>query len=310
MPLPSDSNDTWRIGGTVLRVCWRGDLARFRREAAVAAALPPGFPYPEVLDAGSDGELAWQLTRAVEGVPLVEVWHTLTAARRRAAVHRLGAALALLHEHRFPAQVVELLTAPRRLDGITDVIGADIVPLPLDRALRLLDAARGIDGVPAALLDRVAERLHGLTRTDPLSAPPAGSAPAGIGCLHGDAHPGNALWHEDEVVALLDLEWVRFGPADLELEPYLRDNLGTPAWRTADTREVLRLLAESHPAAFAPPDLVDRLSLYRLVAAVRSLVIAGRTADADPRPLPLAPLSRAADGDAHIRRLLPDGGRR
>ena len=44
--LASDSNDTWRIGSVVLRICWRGDRDRFAREAAVTAALPPGVPYP------------------------------------------------------------------------------------------------------------------------------------------------------------------------------------------------------------------------------------------------------------------------
>jgi hypothetical protein len=37
-----DSNDVWRIGPVVLRICWRGDRNRFAREAAVTAVLPPG----------------------------------------------------------------------------------------------------------------------------------------------------------------------------------------------------------------------------------------------------------------------------
>ncbi len=29
--LPSDSNDAWKVGGFVLRVCWRGDRHRLER---------------------------------------------------------------------------------------------------------------------------------------------------------------------------------------------------------------------------------------------------------------------------------------
>src|ERR1035441_8815909 len=63
VPIASDSNDVWRIGAVVLRICWRGDRDRFAREAAVTAALPPGIPYPEIVDAGRNDELAWQVTR-------------------------------------------------------------------------------------------------------------------------------------------------------------------------------------------------------------------------------------------------------
>src|ERR1017187_5342340 len=63
VPIASDSNDVWRIGAVVLRICWRGDRDRFAREAAVTAALPPSMPYPEIVDAGRNDELAWQVTR-------------------------------------------------------------------------------------------------------------------------------------------------------------------------------------------------------------------------------------------------------
>jgi hypothetical protein len=88
--LPSDSNDAWRIGDVVLRVCWRGDRDRFAREAAVTAMLPPEVCGPRLLDAGRVGDLAWQITRAVAGQPLNRAWHTLTMSRRRDAVRQLG----------------------------------------------------------------------------------------------------------------------------------------------------------------------------------------------------------------------------
>jgi hypothetical protein len=88
--LASDSNDTWRIGSVVLRICWRGDRDRFAREAAVTAALPPSVPYPEVLATGRDERLAWQVTRALDGVSLAQVLPELSTAEKRTAFRQTG----------------------------------------------------------------------------------------------------------------------------------------------------------------------------------------------------------------------------
>jgi aminoglycoside phosphotransferase (APT) family kinase protein len=279
--LPSDSNDVWRIGPVVLRVCWRGDPGRFAREAAVTRALPPEFPYPEVLHTGADGDLVWQATRHVDGTPLSTLWPCLSGAERRDAVHQIGEALAALHAHRFPDDVVAAL-APRPGDSSTAaLIGGDIVPLPVRRAALLLEAAREEGRVDGALLDKAAARLRELADADPLSgdaAPLCGAdallaeRPVGTAVVvHGDAHLGNALWHDGQLTALLDFEWVRLGPPDLEIEPYLRAD--ATGLSDLERRQVLGWLAESYPAMFDRPDLARRLRLYQLATAVRDLFL-------------------------------------
>ncbi len=42
--------------------------------------------------------------------------------------------------------------------------------------------------------------------------------------VRGDAHLANVLWHQGRLVALLDLEWARLGPPDLEFEAISRDD--------------------------------------------------------------------------------------
>lgn len=44
--LPSASNDAWRIGDQIVRVCWRGDIERLVREDALRAALPRSSAAP------------------------------------------------------------------------------------------------------------------------------------------------------------------------------------------------------------------------------------------------------------------------
>ena len=289
---PSDSNDVWRIEPGVLRVCWRGDRERFAREAAVTRALPAGVPYPEVLEAGSDGDLAWQLTRFVEGVPLARLWPGLSQAERRDAGHQLGQALAALHAHRFPADVVAELAAPRPAGDPFAIIGADITPLPLQRAESLLVAAKHEGLADSALIDHVAARFRELADADL----PAGA----VTCVHGDAHLGNALWKDGRLTALLDFEWVRLGPPDLELEPYLRED--TAGLTDIELPEVLGWLAESYPAMFAGPNLVRRLWLYQLASAVRELflVVPGK-------PCTEVALRRIAESPDQLRLLLGAG---
>jgi aminoglycoside phosphotransferase (APT) family kinase protein len=315
--LPSDSNDAWRIGPAVLRVCWRGDRGRFAREAAVTRALPAGVPYPEVLDTGSDGDLAWQVTRIVEGVPLATLWCGLSRAERRDAVHQIGQALAALHAHRFPADVVAALAVPRPVGDTSPsaLVGADITTLPLRRAESLLAAARHEGRADRALIDDVAARFRELADADPLGDAPlaeggplAAALPAAAGppvsavtCVHGDAHLANALWKDGRLTALLDFEWVRLGPPDLEIEPYLRAD--ATGLTDTERRETLGWLAESYPAMFAVPDLVRRLWLYQLASAVRELFLDR------PRQPPDSgaqrQLRRIVKSPDHLLRILP-----
>lgn len=304
VPLASDSNDVWRIGSVVVRICWRGDRDRFAREAAVTAALPAGVPYPEVLGTGSDDDLSWQVTRAVTGVPLASEWPRLSDRQRRDAIHQLGRALAALHAHRFPSEVTTTLATPRpRDDTPSALIGADISPLPLPRALRMAEHVRVLPCVDPALIDDVEARLHDLAGSDPFATAPATT----LTCVHGDAHPANVLWRDGRVAALLDFEWVRLGPPDLEIEPYLRADMGITAATDAERRRILGWLAESHPAAFAAPDLIARLWLYQLAFTLRQLLIhhPDRPGTGLPHDHPLAVLRRIVTGPDHLHQLLP-----
>ena len=61
------SNDTWLIGGSVLRVCWRGDRERPVREAMLLESLPAAVPHATVLAAGHADDLTWMALRRLPG---------------------------------------------------------------------------------------------------------------------------------------------------------------------------------------------------------------------------------------------------
>jgi hypothetical protein len=231
----------------------------------------------------------------VAGVPLADAWRGLSATDRLDAVRQIGTALATLHAHQFPAAVTTALGVPRPADGapLADLLGADLNPLPATRAWALVEHARRRPGLDPVLVDAVERRLRELAPIDPLDRPAA----PGYGCVHGDAHPRNALWRDGRVVALLDFEWVRLGPADLELEPYLRPDLGGVEPDPDERRAILGALAQGHPAAFAAADLVRRVWLYQLGYWLRQLLLYPQFSHER--------LRRYVAGPEHVRRLLP-----
>jgi hypothetical protein len=89
-----------------------------------------------------------------------------------------------------PVEVRALLAAPRPGPdpAPSDVVGADINPLPYRRLVRLLDPARTLPGGDPDLIDALADRLDALARHDPFS-----TGVERYGCVHGDAHLENAL---------------------------------------------------------------------------------------------------------------------
>ncbi|MGW0516022.1 aminoglycoside phosphotransferase family protein [Crossiella sp. NPDC003009] len=271
----SHSNDTWavqdeRLGAVVLRVSWRGDTARIGREVAVAAQLPAEVRYPEVLGHGVTGELAYSLTRLTPGRPLDECWPYLPVGQRRAAVSQLATMLRALHQWTTPPELTGLLLARpyQPPDRVTALLGADLTPLPADRAVELAQHAADQPGQDPGLLRAAAELLIQLAPADR-----SADDPAAHGLIHGDLQLGNLLWSEQGELTVLDFEWTRFGPPLLDLQR-LCDHADTDALTGVDTHPtVLRWLEPDYPAAFTGPHPATRLRLYGLAYTVRDLLV-------------------------------------
>lgn len=257
-PVESYSNDVWEGHGRYLRVCWRGDRRRLEKEALVLAHLPAGVPTPEVADAGGDDELTWMVTGTVAGENLEARWASLSDHERRTAVHACATAVRALHAWDPPAVVVESLTTSTSDDADT-IAGSDLLPLPMHRAHRLAEAAaeRGI--VDAALAQDLRDRLDELGTFDPF----AGGEPLVV--IHGDLSIGNVLWSaDDDLAAVLDFEWARLGPPDLELLSFCAASTPVEAWTV-----------EAYPEAFTHPHLRQRLWLYELTYTLRQRILWG-----------------------------------
>ncbi|HEX3779094.1 MAG TPA: aminoglycoside phosphotransferase family protein [Pseudonocardiaceae bacterium] len=264
--LAGASNDTWLIGGKVLRVCWRGDLDRMRREAELAAALPPETGCPRPIEVGRDERFSWMLVPRVRGATLSEIWPTTPQPLLRDYVAQLANLLDTIHAWQPPEHIRAMITAaaPTETDDALAITGKQLIPSTLWQQLRLVDYARSLPFADAGLLAAIADRLIEL---DSRQASEPAAEPR---FLHCDATPGNVLVHEGRITALLDYEWACFGP--LDLEPVLP--MFWVRCQPADARagRLIDWLRVDCPALFAAPDLAERHWRSLAAFALRCLV--------------------------------------
>jgi scyllo-inosamine 4-kinase len=270
------SNDVWVNEELALRVCWQGDRERHLREHELLAALPDSVPHASVVASGRIANLAWMLLRRIPGERLDLVWSTLSMEARRDAVEALGHVLRNLHEWAPPLDIrKKLLQSTQTVPGSREaVVGSTIVPLPLERVGVLLDCFAGTPGMSKELLRRVRRRIDSLGSVVVAAEFRDGHV------VHGDAHFANALWFEGRLVALLDFEWARIGPSDLELEAACRDDPNIEGAtdlgpiRDSDV-PMLVWLRVGYPELFGGENLTERLWLYDLCYQVRRLSLTG-----------------------------------
>lgn len=278
-PIESYSNDIWILdlpsGSAILRIGWLGDVTRLGREVAVIRHLPAEYPYPRLLDSGDtslDGvPLTWMLTRRLPERSLDESWPSLTAGQRDTAIDGLAAALGILHAHVPPAEVADAVCARptldlTRVDGIT---GPDVNPLPPSRLAALLPYARATPFVDSGLIDATEDLVDELADLAPSLDDPV----TGV-LVHGDVHLWNILATDDgHLTALLDLEWVRFGPRWLELER-LAQQADENVRGGGDTyRPIIERLLRVYPEIADVDRLGDRMRLVSIGHALRHLVV-------------------------------------
>jgi aminoglycoside phosphotransferase (APT) family kinase protein len=268
------SNDTWLIDDAVLRVCWRGDRDRLDRERQLLAALPSSLPHASVLSSGTWGDGTWILLRRIQGGRLDLVWPTLSLDQQRRAARRMGELLRSLHHWAPPLEILALLSSSTSITNKSpaEVAGSMLVPWPQDRLSPLLEWSEALLGGHANLHRALCRRSEELGPVAP-DAEFEGST-----VVHGDAHAANVLCDGGELVALLDYEWARLGPADLELEATCRDDPEIEAG--IDERGVLatevfalKWMRDSYPELFKREHLTERLWLYQLCFELRSLCV-------------------------------------
>ncbi|MCU0310194.1 MAG: aminoglycoside phosphotransferase family protein [Acidimicrobiales bacterium] len=293
----SVTNEVWLTDDYAIRVN-RKPNQRLRREAFLGPLLPPAVHYPEVVGYGGQLGADWLIVRRRPGEVLARCWPSMSTGERRSATRQLATILRNLHAVERPVDLPAIDAAPQLLAdhefGVTRP---------------LLDALEGLRGVPFVETDLVEEALTIVRDTA------ACLEPFDTGHLvHGDVTFENVLWDGTAISALLDFEWARGGPADLDLDVLLRF-CAYPFLHVAEDYEAETLssdyapvpywLAEDYPELFAHPRQLDRMRLFCIAFDVRQIVAFPPQAAAKS----LSPhhavnrLERAVRGTSHLDRL-------
>jgi len=263
------SNDVWDFGDTFLKVCWRADRGRMLREARTLSSWPSDIPRASVVDCGETDELSWVLTRRVPGAAFSDVASELTREVARDVVSQIATILKCLHEWQPDTLTRRVIGERPRLDHSSplSVWASDLVPLPVSQIIVLAELARSVPFVDSGLIDALIERIGYLQGADPFSNGEDENV-----VVHGDASFGNWFVEDGRVTGLMDFEWVRLGPRDLDLvtpifvAPYLENLHG-------ESRvPYLEWLEEDYPKLFGATDLNRRLWLYEIAFFLRGAI--------------------------------------
>jgi aminoglycoside phosphotransferase len=263
-PASSVTNEVWLTANHVVRVNRRPNQ-RLRREAILGPSLPAEIGYPMVVAYGGRMGADYLVLKRVPGRPLAHCWPTMSTDQRRSAVSQLAVKLRRLHHTPGPANL-PVIDAPQMLRGET--------LSPVMSLLVALDQARSLPHVDRSLIDDVERMVYELTPTiEPFISD---------FLIHGDLTFENILWDGETITAILDFEWSRTSPADVDLDVFLRmcclphlhvgDDFVNQT-RAEDYAPVPWWLREDYPELFDVPHQFDRLRLYAIAYDIRDLTM-------------------------------------
>lgn len=295
-PLSSVTNEVWLAGDHVIRVN-RHPVQRLYREAILADVLPAEVGIPHVVKYGGIIGADWTVVDRVPGQVLSRCWPSMSREQRRKAVSDLAYRLRHLHQWVCP-EPIPAIDSPQLLDSSEDH--------PVERVVAALSRAQDLDHVdPVMILEAKAIVRDTAGTLDPFDAKTF---------VHGDLHFENVMWDGEQVTAILDFEWSRAAPPDLELDVFLRF-CAYPELHVAEDYEHLTRaddyadvpwwLAEDYPELFDVPNQFERMRIYAIAFEVREVLL--NPPQCEPTELhpshPYHRLQQVVAGTSHIDQL-------
>ena len=190
------TNAVWLNGCVCLRLSMKRDTDRIRRETERSKMLPPLAGYPKNIAVGVTDGYEWSLSERIPGVVLSSVWDNFSWQEKTKAVKQISAIMNAVHSVEVGA--VEHITLRESWYSPFD---KDKSLSDMERYVRqkLFTPAQGL------ALTEILERFYSWNTC----IPPV--------LCHGDITADNLLWHEGNVVSLLDFEHAVIAPRQLDV---------------------------------------------------------------------------------------------
>ncbi len=296
--IAGSTNEVWRAGEFVIRVGSVPGAKRLRREALLVNYLPWGVNYPTVVACGVEPFGEWLIVRNRSGLPFSEAWSSMDRPTRRRIVHELGRAVKEIHETKLASETIDELAF--------DPTSAFSIPhmLPASRLVDSLQKSRDLPWMDVGLVDALIEKTREVAD--------AFKGSGSFGLVHGDLHFENVLVRDGNLTSVLDFEWCRPGPGEIDLDVLARFcehpdlTVGGASKVDRDSyRPVLGWLNEGYPELFLAPNLRERLMLCALAAEVPWLSAMPPTGPASQLPAfhPVNRLRELLDSGTSAERL-------
>lgn len=190
------TNAVWLNGDIVLRLSKERESNRIRREIERSKKLPPSVGYPKNITVGVTDGYEWSLSERKQGVVLSGVWNGFSWSEKAAAVSQILDIMNAVHS--VEVKAVEPLTLKT---AWYNSFNEENSFADIDRYVtqKMFTAEQGRN-----LFD-ILERFYKLNDC----TPPV--------LCHGDITMDNLLWHEGNIVSLLDFEHSVIAPRQLDV---------------------------------------------------------------------------------------------
>lgn len=281
----STNNMVFLSGQNIVRINRSGN-GRLQREALLCQSLPKLTWTPEVVADGTVQDADYLIVKRKPGSPLARWWPDMRQSQREDAVEQLATCMRAIHFTEIPVDL-------EPLDNPPQMLGSPGNPtLPVLRGLQRLRKNRFVGGT-------VVDDLE----TKVLNLAPSVNDYTDTRAVHGDLTFENVLWDGSKITAVLDFEWARGAPRDLDLDvicrfvqwPHLHVDPAVAAHtKPSDYENVLRWMTRAYPELFSHRNLRQRLALYGIAFELRATL-----QNAPKRPVgdlgPMHPYSRLLD---------------
>ncbi len=213
------TNAVWMTDELVLRLSTKKENKNLLHEARLSAFLPSEVGYPQIVETGITAGYAWTLAKRLPGRSLGEVWDDLHCEERVTALQGLWARAQAIHS--VPCEDIATIVPRRAWFNSTD-------PEEAETSLtRLTEEGIFTKTETVVLQDTLAHFWEVLP-----------TAPCVL--CHGDLTMDNAVWHDGQVIALLDFEFAVIAPVQLDLNHLVKCAFG-PGDAAMDMQEAQRL---------------------------------------------------------------------
>ena len=213
------TNAVWLNGAFALRVSLQKDNDIIRREVERTKILPPEIGYPKNIAIGVTDGYEWSFSERIQGEVLSKVWNTLSWAEKTSAVK----------------QIINIMNKVHSVE--VDKIEHVTLKKAWYNSFNKNDSLKDIESY---IYQGIFTPKQGRTLQDILEKFYKWNTCTTTVLCHGDITTDNLLWHDGNIVSLLDFEHSVIAPRQLDIHSLV--NLALIQYDESTSKDIILLI--------------------------------------------------------------------